>query len=111
MIGLPLHKRLGTLCLLSEEDSLDRESATRALCHTEMAALYIFSLSLIIPTLSCLAGNHECDGVLHACRDVALLLDESWGAHARPANEEQSEAGPSSLHNHSEEGPSGLGTT
>ncbi|CAL5225438.1 g8256 [Coccomyxa viridis] len=44
-------------------------------------------------------------------RDVALLLDESWGAHARPANEEQSEAGPSSLHNHSEEGPSGLGTT
>ncbi len=36
-----------------------------------------------------------------ACRDVALLLDESWGAPERPT----CEAGPSGSHQHSEEGP------
>ena len=70
--------------------------------------------SLLIPTVSSVGGlssDYKCKGILHACRDIALLLDESWGAHARPASEEQAEAGPSGLDDHSEEGPSGAGAT
>ena len=57
----------------------------------------------------CLASGIPGDEqhVSHACRDVALLLDENWGAPGLPADE----AGPSGLHQRSNKGPSSSGTS